>query len=487
MGQPNTLCPQICISILKKADLRQSLHQASALGTPETVQYLSLLPPFVALGLAFWTRNVVLSLLLGLGLSEVLILSGNVPLAFPATVTRVVEVVTSPGDAQIILFCLLVGALIALMKRSGGIAATVKGLIDSGAVATPRRASLATAFAGILLFIETNISLLTAGILGRPLFDRLNISRERLAYIIDSTCSPISVLILLNGWGAYALGLVSPYLEDGQATRVVAGSIPLNFYALLTVSIALLTAWSGKVFGPMATAATQGDVSDETIAPTKARFMVIPASILVFGTVAFMFWTGEGNLLAGDGARSVLLATTLAIVSLLMMLTFSRSFEKGKLTDTVFEGISDLLPATTVILLALALGDSLRALGTGDLIAGLATAFPLPIALPALIFLAAAGTSFCVGTSWGTYGILIPVAMPLALGADIPPSLMLAAVLGGGVFGDHASPISDTTLIASLAAGCDHIEHVRTQLPYALTAALMATAAYLAAGAVMIG
>lgn len=451
------------------------------------MQFLSLLPPVLALGLAFWTRNVVLSLLLGLGLSEALILSGNVLLAFPATVGRIVAVLTSPGDAQIILFCLLVGALIALMKTSGGIAATVKGLIDSGAVATPRRATLATAFAGIVLFIETNISLLTAGILGRPLFDRLHISRERLAYIIDSTCSPISVLILLNGWGAYALGLVAPYLEDGEATRVVAGSIPLNFYALLTVSIALFTAWSGKVFGPMAHAATREMGSETTVAPTRAAYMVVPAGILVFGTVAFMFWTGEGDLLAGDGARSVLLATSLAILTLLVMLAFARQFENGKLTDTVFEGISDLLPATTVILLALALGDSLRALGTGELIAGLATAFPLPVALPALIFLAAAGTSFCVGTSWGTYGILIPVAMPLALGADIPPSLMLAAVLGGGVFGDHASPISDTTLIASLAAGCDHLEHVRTQLPYALAAALMTTLAYLAAGFAMIG
>ncbi|GGY40928.1 Na+/H+ antiporter NhaC family protein [Parvularcula lutaonensis] len=445
------------------------------------MEFLSLLPPVLALALAFWTRNVVLSLLLGLALSELLILGGNPLMTFPATIERIVEVFLSPGDAQIILFCLLVGGLLALMRRSGGIAATVKHLIDSGAVATPRKASLATATAGILLFIETNISLLTAGILGRPLFDRLNLSRERLAYIIDSTCSPISVLILFNGWGAYALGLVGPYVGD-DAVSVVAGSIPLNFYALGTVALVLFTAWTGKVFGPMARAASRGAEEVATEEPTRAAYTLVPAGILVFGTLGFMMWTGNGDILEGDGAKSVLLAVSLAMTVLLTMLAMARSFRKGELTEVTFSGVGELLPATTVILLALALGDSLRALGTGELIASLATAFPAPFAFPALIFLAAAGTSFAVGTSWGTYGILIPVAMPIALETGIPPSVMLAAVLGGGVFGDHASPISDTTLIASLAAGCDHIEHVRTQLPYALLAAAAATLGYLAIG-----
>ena len=448
---------------------------------------ISLLPPVAALAFAFLSRNVILALVLGIALSEALQPGVGAFLAPAATIDRVVAVLTSPGDAQIILFCLLVGALIALMKRSGGIAATVKGLIDSGAVATPRRASLATALAGLLLFIETNISLLTAGILGRPLFDRLGMSRERLAYIIDSTCSPVSVLILMNGWGAYALGLVGPYVEDGEAVGVVAGSIPFNFYALLTIMIVLVTAWTGRVIGPMATVSSRRADDSEVIAPTHRRYMLVPAGILVFGTLGFMLWTGGGSLLEGDGARSVLLSVSLALSVLLIMLKVSRQFETNRLTDTTFEGIADLLPATAVILLALALGDSLRELGTGVFIAGLAEAFPATFAFPALMFLAAAATSFAVGTSWGTYGILIPVAMPLALGAGLPPSLMLAAVLGGGVFGDHASPISDTTLIASLAAGCDHIDHVRTQLPYALIAALLAALGYLGAGLLAAG
>ncbi|MEO1040865.1 MAG: Na+/H+ antiporter NhaC family protein [Pseudomonadota bacterium] len=447
---------------------------------------LTLTPPIAALALAFATRNVVLSLLFGLALSETLILKGHVLLAFPQILDRVIGVLNSPGGAAIILFCLLVGALIALMRESGGIAATVERLISSGAASTPRRASLATAFAGVVLFIETNISLLTSGILGRPLFDRLEMSRERLAYIIDSTCAPISVLILVNGWGAYALGLVSPYVGD-DAVRVVAGSIPLNFYALGTLVLVAFTAWTGRVFGPLQTVSSRGSISDADIKPTNAAYMLVPAVILVFGTLGFMLWTGGGDLFEGDGARSVLLAVSLAVTVLLLMLMGSKQFERGQATNVAFAGIADLLPATTVILLALTLGGSLRELGTGDFIASMATAFPGAFAFPAIIFLAAAGTSFAVGTSWGTYGILIPVAMPLALGADIPPSLMLAAVLGGGVFGDHASPISDTTLIASLSAGCDHIDHVRTQLPYALVAAAAASVLYLIAGISAIG
>ncbi|MCQ8186214.1 Na+/H+ antiporter NhaC family protein [Parvularcula maris] len=450
------------------------------------MELLTLLPPLLALALAFATRNVVLSLIAGLAASELLILQGNPLLTFPALVQRIVEVVTSPGDAQILLFCLLVGGLIGLMRSSGGIAATVERLVRSGAASTPRRASLATALAGVLLFIETNVSLLTSGILGRPLFDRLNMSRERLAYIIDSTCAPVSVLILLNGWGAYALGLVSPYVEDG-AVGVVAGSIGLNFYAILTLVLVFFTAWSGRLFGPLKTASTTAPVSaDGQAEPTLARYMIIPSSVMVFGAVGFMLWSGGGNLLEGDGAQSVLLSVSLAVAVLLIMLTLSPTFKGRKLGEITFDGIAELLPATTVILLALALGDSLRALGTGEFIAQLATAFPAPFAFPALIFLAAAATSFSVGTSWGTYGILIPVAMPLALASGIPPSLMLAAVLGGGVFGDHASPISDTTVISSLAAGCDHVDHVRTQLPYALAAAGAATVLYLVAGALSV-
>lgn len=447
---------------------------------------LTLLPPVAALAIAIVTRNVYYALGGAILLSETLISSGNPGLGLLASVDRAAGVFESGGNTRILLFCLIIGALIAYMQRSGGVAALVSRLVSSGVASTRRRAGLVTVAAGTAIFMETNVSLLSTGIMGRPLFDRLGLSRERLAYLIDSTCAPVSVLILVNGWGAYILSLVSDYgLADPVA--IVAATIPLNFYALLTLAGAWATAGTDRVIGPMRTAETRVETgSDDAIAPTRAIYMALPLAIMVFGTLGFMLWTGNGNMIRGSGSQSILWAVVIATLVAFVMLRVSGRFRTDALVDMGFRGMGDLLPAVTVIFLSLALGDSLRALGTGEYMAGLAAAFPAPFAIPAILFVSAGITAFATGTSWGTYGILVPLALPLAIGAGVPPALALAAVMGGGVFGDHCSPISDTTIIASFAAGCDHISHVQTQLPYALIAAAGATALYLGAGAVMV-
>jgi len=433
---------------------------------------------------AVWTRNVFAALGAALVVSETLVAGLNPALGLLGAIDRSVETLTDTGNARILLFCLIIGALIAYMQRSGGISAMVERLTAAGLASTPRRAGLATAFAGVLLFVETNISLLTTGIMGRPLFDRQGMSRERLAYMIDSTSAPVSVLIPLNGWGAYALGLIAAY-EFASPLGVLLWSVPLNFYALLTLAGVVLTALTGRTFGPMARAASRAEGEGETHAPTRAAYMGVPLLVLVGGALGFMAYTGGGNILEGSGSQSILWAVVLATAVAFAMLLAARRHSGRELVDMGFEGMGGLLPAVAVIFLSLALGASLRALGTGEVIAAIAGAFPAPFAFPAIIFLAGALTSFATGTSWGTYGILIPIAMPLAIGAGLPPALILAAVLGGGVFGDHCSPISDTSIIASLAAGCDHLAHVRTQMPYALGAAGLAATLYLVAGLVV--
>ena len=462
------------------------------------MDWLTVLPPVLALGIAIWTRNVFYALGGAIWVSEALIVGGNPLMGLLNSVDRAAGVFGSAGNTRILLFCLIIGALIAYMQRSGGVGALVNRLISSGIASTRRRAGVVTAMTGTALFMETNVSLLSTGIMGRPLFDHLKISRERLAYIIDATCAPISVLILINGWGAYLFGLISEYgFEDPVA--ILVATIPLNFYALLAIGLAYYTAFSDRVFGPMKDAETvlakPGiDESELDVTPTKARYMAVPLAILIFGTLGFMLWTGykaTGALtfqamMAGSGSQSILWAVVLATGVAFLMLRFGGAFKTDKLVDMGFKGMGDLLPAVAVIFLSLALGASLRALGTGEFIARLAEAFPAPAVLPLILFVAAAITSFTTGTSWGTYGILVPIAMPLAIGADIPPALVLAAVMGGGVFGDHCSPISDTSIIASFAAGCDHISHVKTQLPYALLGAAGAVALYLVAGLVMI-
>ena len=458
-------------------------------------QWLTILPPVLALILAVWTRNVYWALGGAIWAAETLIIGGNPLLGLLESVDRAASVFESGYNTRVLLFCLIIGALIGYMQRSGGIAALVKRLVTSGVASTRKRAGLVTAATGSALFMETNVSLLSTGIMGRPLFDHLKMSRERLAYIIDSTSAPISILVLINGWGAYLLGLIGGYgFED--PVGLLAATIPLNFYALLTLVIVYLTAASDRVFGPMKQAETRVEtvLPEETIAPTKARFMAVPLLIMVLGTVGLMLWTGyqetgvlnAQTIMSGSGAQSILWAVVIATGAAFLMLRFSGGFKTDALVKMGFEGMGELLPAVAVIFLSLALASSLGALGTGEFMASVAEGFPVPALLPLILFIVAGATSFATGTSWGTYGILVPIAMPIALGADIPPELVLAAVMGGGVFGDHCSPISDTSIIASFAAGTDHISHVQTQLPYALFGALGASLLYVAAGFLMI-
>ncbi len=453
------------------------------------MDWLTITPPLLAIIVAVWTRNVFWALGIAIWLSETIIAGFNPFMGALGSIDRAVGVFDSPYNTRVLLFCLIIGALIVYMQKSGGISAMVQRLQSSGFASTPRRASLVTAICGVLIFVETNISLLTTGILGRPLFDKLNVSRERLAYIIDSTCAPVSVLILFNGWGAYLLGLLNENGVEG-ATGVLMSTIALNFYAWITLVLVFFTVFSNRTFGPLAvlerngsSAATvaSGPFNEPPAAPSKAVYMAIPLLVMIGGTIGFMIWTGDGDIRQGSGAQAILWSVILATVVAFFCLAHSKR-AKGDLVEIGFKGMGDLLPAVTMIFLALVLGSSLNAVGMREFIASIASSFPAPWMIPAILFLAAGITSFTAGTSWGTYGILVPVAVPLAIGAGVPMPLAIAAVMGGGVFGDHCSPISDTTIIASLASGCDHMEHVRTQLPYALFGGVAATGLYLLAG-----
>ena len=451
--------------------------------------WLTITPPLLAIVVAVWTRNVFWALGIAILLAETMIAGFNPLMGILGSIDRAVGVFDSPYNTRVLLFCLIIGALIVYMQRSGGISAMVERLQSSGFASTPRRASLVTAICGVLIFDETNISLLTTGILGRPLFDKLNISRERLAYIIDSTCAPISVIILFNGWGAYLLGLLNENEVEG-AIGVLMATIGLNFYAWITIALVFFTVFTNRTFGPLAavekvsagqSADIKGGVFNEAPAPpSNSLYMAIPLIIMIGGTIGFMIWTGDGDIRNGSGSQAILWSVILATVAAFFCLAHSRR-AKGELVDLGFKGMGDLLPAVTMIFLALVLGASLNAVGMREFIASIAESFPAPWAIPAILFLAAAITSFTAGTSWGTYGIIIPVAVPLATGAGVPMPLAIAAVMGGGVFGDHCSPISDTTIIASLASGCDHMEHVRTQLPYAVFGGAIATLLYVLA------
>lgn len=434
--------------------------------------WLSLLPPVLAILIAVWKREVILALLVAILAAETLLNNFNPFIGFLAAIGRISYVFSDAGNARILLFSLLIGAFLALIRQSGGVSAFVRWLLDTGLARGPRSVSLLTCILGVCIFIESNLSVLACGTFAQSLFDRFRMSRARLAFLIDSTCAPVSVLILLNGWGAFVLGLLQGYGLENPVSILIA-SISLNFYAITILILAFYTAWSGRIHGILAmheNALSSEPQAQAENANGKVIYFLLPLIILVGGIIGFMFYTGNGSLIAGSGSASVLYATCLATLVACILLSFNGMFRHRELVEISLRGMGELLPVVSILLLAFALGGSMQAMQTGAFVAGMISeALPLWLIAP-VVFLCACCISFTTGTSWGTFGILVPVAIPIALATGISPALLLAAVLGGGVFGDHCSPISDSTVLSSLASGCDHLLHVKTQLPYSLTA-----------------
>jgi tetracycline resistance efflux pump len=465
--------------------------------------WISVLPPLLAIGLAIVTRQVYISLAAGVWLGWTIMVGWNPIAGIGRSIEETVVVLGDPGNAKVILFTLVIGALIATVEASGGVRGFVAWVERKNWVTSGRRAQALAWTVGFVIFIESNITVLVGGAIGRPLFDRFRVSREKLAYIIDSTSAPICILIPLNAWGAYVLGLLG---ESGveNPLGVFVGSIPLNFYALAAVLLTLATVIFGIDLGPMKRAEARtrgGEVLSATASPLldpevlspppndripeRAVNMFLPILAMVVMMPISLFITGDGDLRAGSGSTSVLWAVLTGLGVAWALLLAQRAYTVDELTRTGLRGAGGLMSLALVLLLALALGSVARQLGTGMYLAQ-ATAGLLPavVFLP-LVFVVAAGIAFSTGTSWGTFAIMIPIAVPAAQAMGLPPEPFLAAALSGGIFGDHASPISDTTIIASMASATDHIDHVRTQLPYALIAGGVAIICFAITGAVI--
>lgn len=438
--------------------------------------WLTILPQIVAIGIVIWRKEVILALLAAIFTSELLLLidaSGNSPFMAPLeTIERIVDVFSSPDSTRVLMFSLIIGCLIAYLRHSGGVTALVDLLINKGITKTKKQAGLMSFFIGIILFVESNLSVITAGVVSRGLFDKFGMSRERLAYVIDATSAPVCILILINGWGAVVLAnLHANGLENAENTLI--NTIFYNFYAWIALAIVLYTILSDKLHGPLKEfeAKTQQAAAEDPtpeFPASKARFMIIPLISLIGLIFAFMYWTGEGAIRSGDGSKSILYATVISCLVAYAMMLNSGRFSHIKLVEIGFQGMNDLLQLVTIVLLSLALGASLKILGTGAFVAGIAgDNLPMIMIVP-MLFLASSIMAFSTGTSWGTFALMIPIGVPLIQMLGLPPAFVISAILGGGVFGDHCSPISDTTMISSVAAGCTLLDHVKTQLPYAL-------------------
>ncbi len=482
----------------------------------------SLLPPILAIFLALWARQVVPSLFLGVWLGTTM-LAGDPGRGFLRLVdTNLRGALTDPDHVSILLFSMLLGGMVAVMSRSGGTAGVVERL--EPLATTPRRSQIVTWLMGVAIFFDDYSNTLVVGHAMRPVTDRHRVSREKLAFLVDSTAAPVACVAVVSTWVGYQVSVLGDALQssgvDLNPFTVFLASVPVAFYPFAALALTLSVAVSRRDMGPMLVAerrAARGillseksrplaDFDTTTLEPgseTPRRW--INAALPVFSVVVVMLvglWvTGRAQLemdgAAGGGLAEVIGAsdpfTVLLWGSLVgLAVAVVLALGQGILTleesmDAMVAGFKSMLIAVVVLTLAWSLGQVCTDLGTADWLTEVVGPRVPAVLMPALVFLVAAAVSFSTGTSWGTMAILTPLAVPLILRAAPESAVLLSAtvsaILGGSVFGDHCSPISDTTVMSSMASNCDHVDHVRTQLPYSLLAAGAAVVfGYLPAG-----
>ena len=480
-----------------------------------TGTWISILPPLIAIVFALAFRQVVLALFAGIWLGAFFVNGGDLMGAWTGlldTFARYMRDAIADSDhAAIVLFSLMIGGLVGIVSRNGG----MLGVVDRVAVwtNTARRGQLATSFLGLAIFFDDYANTLVVGNTMRPVTDRLRISREKLAYLVDSTAAPIAAIALVTTWIGMQVGLIGEATGklDGfseGAYSVFLNSIAYSFYPLLAIALVCIVSWTGRDFGPMLAAerlareqgvqaalgrrnarlAAELDLMNpESGTPRRARNAVIPILVLLVGVLVSLWTTGRASagpdaglreiIGASDSYQALMWASLLGVAVALVMTRWQKLMTTEEALDAWLTGVKTVLPAMIILVLAWSLSAVCAELDTAGFLTGTLGDTLHPAVLPALVFILAALTSFATGTSWGTMGILMPLVIPLAWavgGIDAMPVMYasVASVLAGSVWGDHCSPLSDTTILSSMASGCDHIAHVRTQLPYALLAGI---------------
>lgn len=467
----------------------------------ESYPWLSIVPPLIAIGIAIKFRQVYVALMIGIWSGTTILANGNALKGLADAVDACVNVFKDEGNTKVILFSAFIGAIIAFTQRSGGVQGFINYVSKRNIVTNRRRAQLMTVAIGAAIPIESSINVLITGTVSRPIYDRLKISREKLAYLCDSISAPICSMIPINAWGAYVAGLLYQQNID-TPYKVYLLSIPLNFYALFAVALALFLVISKRDFFTMKRAekraAEEGKVlrdgatpliSTEVISiPTKegvtpkALNMIIPVATMIVMMIVSMLITGRGHLTEGDGATSVLWAVITAIFVGGLKYWTAKIMSFNELVQLFFKGVGGLIPIAILMMFAFAIGQLCRDLETGNFVAGVVSDIFPSAMLPVLLFITTGFIAFSTGTSWGTWAIMFPIGIGIAHALDIGIYPFVGAIMSGGVFGDHCSPISDTTIVSSMASASDHIDHVNTQLPYALTAGTLAAILFIIVG-----
>ena len=508
--------------------------------------WFSILPPLVAIALALVFHEVVSSLFLGIWLGCLFLAGYNPFAALLMTIDRfIMPALADPLHASIVIFSLLLGGMVGLMTRMGGTRAIVEAVTPLAT--SPRRAQLATWLAGLAVFFDDYANTLIVGNTMRPLTDKRGISREKLAYIVDSTAAPVSAIVFVSTWVGYEISLIGDGMrlavDQGVATGAVAEqltaaspfgvflmSIPYLFYPILAIVAVAIFVISRRDFGPMLKAEQRAASGGGVYRPgaqlaadlegelggepdgTPLRWWngVLPVATVVVVVLAGLVWTGTRGLAEADvtgfeetsryilnntdAFNTLLWGSLMGCVVAIALATAQRILTLSQSVSALIGGMKAMVVAMVILVLAWSLGEVTSSLSTASFLSSvLSERLPLSL-LPATVFVVAALVAFATGTSWATMAILIPLVVPLAvalgggLGGGAATGAFasgIAAVLAGAIFGDHCSPISDTTVLSSMASGCDHVDHVRTQLPYALMVAAVSVLALIILGTLL--
>lgn len=463
---------------------------------------LSILPPLVAIGLCIATRQLILSLFVGIFSGALVLSNFNPIMGFVKTVKLSISTLASEWNAGIVIFTLLLGGLIGVLSKSGGAQGLVNLVIKK--VNNGKRGQLSTALLSILLFFDDYTSIVLSGSVMRPLTDKLRISREKLSYIIDSAGAGVSATAPVSNWTAFEVGIIGEVIATigltSSAYMVFLQSIPFRFYCIFSVAFVFMIALQRRDFGPMyhaeKRALTTGKVLRDGATPmagiSEAEFSPPPGiplrasnffvPIICFFITAFIgFYVSGGGAAAGGmaqimGSADVLGALVIACVVATgvsgIMLLVQKILNMDQIVDAWTNGLKTIVFTIAFIVLAWAVAAVCKELGTAKYLvqALIAMSFP-PGLLPFATFILACIIAFSTGTSWGTMALVLPLALPAAQSIDASMIATLGAVLTGATFGDHCSPISESVVLSSMAAAADHLDHVATQIPYALTAA----------------
>jgi len=400
--------------------------------------------------------------------------------ALTLTFARFETLLSEGWVLKTLAFAIMVGSVMTLIERSGGVDGLVHELSVKRSWVKSKRGALMPSFiAGIIVFIESSITSLVAGAIGRPFCDRYGISRAKLAFVCDSTSAPVCSLIPLNGWGALLLGLIGGQIAAGliagESATWLLESIAFNFYAFIALIVTFLAVWFEIDIGPMRYAAITPPPAIEC-EDNRGHFGLFlwPMVWMIGGVITFMIFTGGGNILKGSGSTSIFYTLILTLILMWGYYGIKKALTTREFLSASWSGAKSMAPIAAILLFAFAIGGVSSDMEVGKYLASFIGDYLPSAYLGGAIFVLAAIIAFATGTSWGTFSIMLPIAVPLAVGLDAPVALAMGAVISGGVFGDHCSPISDTTIISAMASGCSVQEHTRTQLPYALISAAIA-------------